>query len=333
MVPDTVAYVESCSICKRSKPDNQLPYGKLNSMKIASTPWEAIAVEFTGPLPKSKNRDASFNCIVLIIDLLSGMVHLVPGRIQYRVRDMAELIFAEVYQRYGLPACIVSDQDRLFTSTFWKHLHGLLGVELRMSSTYHPQTDGSAERAIHTTTQLLRTCVSKTQKDWVSKLPGIESAINSARSETTGFAPFFLHMGRMPRSMIWDRPTASEYPGVRVMAQKMCQGIMSAHNSILELRVKQTRSANRARRPSPFREGDLVYVPTKNINLPKGRARKLFVKYIGPYRVLRNFMNNSYRIELPARLLQCGVKDVFHSSLLRIHVPNDDRLFPGRKDG
>ncbi|EIW84843.1 hypothetical protein CONPUDRAFT_18604, partial [Coniophora puteana RWD-64-598 SS2] len=39
---------------------------------------------------------------------------------------------------------------------------------------------------------------------------------------------------------------------------------------------------------------------------------------------------NSYRVELPDRMKQRGIHDVFHSSLLRIHVPNDDRLFPGR---
>ncbi|EIW75147.1 hypothetical protein CONPUDRAFT_19731, partial [Coniophora puteana RWD-64-598 SS2] len=41
---------------------------------------------------------------------------------------------------------------------------------------------------------------------------------------------------------------------------------------------------------------------------------------------------NSFRVELPARLRQRGVHNVFHASLLRIHVPNDDRLFPGRLD-
>ncbi|KAI0327501.1 hypothetical protein GY45DRAFT_1283547, partial [Cubamyces sp. BRFM 1775] len=38
----------------------------------------------------------------------------------------------------------------------------------------------------------------------------------------------------------------------------------------------------------------------------------------------------SFRVDLPANLRRRGVHDVFHSSLLRIHEPNDDRLFPGR---
>ncbi|KJA14722.1 hypothetical protein HYPSUDRAFT_100361, partial [Hypholoma sublateritium FD-334 SS-4] len=38
----------------------------------------------------------------------------------------------------------------------------------------------------------------------------------------------------------------------------------------------------------------------------------------------------SYQIQLPPRLKQRGIHDVFHAALLRVHIPNDDRLFPGR---
>ncbi|OCH85401.1 hypothetical protein OBBRIDRAFT_699259, partial [Obba rivulosa] len=40
----------------------------------------------------------------------------------------------------------------------------------------------------------------------------------------------------------------------------------------------------------------------------------------------------SYRLDLSPSLRRRGIHDVFHSSLLRIHEPNDDRLFPGRLD-
>jgi hypothetical protein len=136
----------------------------------------------------------------------------------------------------------------------------------------------------------------------------------------------------MPRSFVWNRPDANEYPGVRTFAQKMQNAVIAAHDSIIEARAKQTRSANRHRRPAPFSEGDLVYISTKNMSIPKGRARKLVPKYIGPYRVLKSFGNSSFRIALPVNLKSRGLHDVFHASLLRIHAPNDDRLFPGRLD-
>ena len=107
---------------------------------------------------------------------------------------------------------------------------------------------------------------------------------------------------------------------------------MSAHDSILSARVKQTRDANRKRRVAPFKQGELVYLSTKNISFAKGLARKLLPKFIGPYKILHDFGNSSFRLELPAHLKRRGIHDVFHSSLLREHLPNDDRLFPGRLD-
>jgi transposase InsO family protein len=112
---------------------------------------------------------------------------------------------------------IISDRNSLFTSTFWKELHSLLGTELRLSSAYHPQTDGATERANRTMTQMLRQCVSPDQKDWVQRLPAIELAMNTAQLDTTGFSPFFLNYGQMPRTLVWDVQT--EYPGVRKFAQ------------------------------------------------------------------------------------------------------------------
>ena len=203
-------------------------------------------------------------------------------------------------------------------------------MKLRLSSAYHPQSDGSTERANRTITQMLRQCVHPNQKDWVAKLPAIEFAINSARSESTGFAPFFLNSGRMPRTMLWTSVPSTEFPSVRNFALRKKLAIMAAHDSILSARVKQTRDANRKRRSTPFKAGELVYLSMQHISFAKGLARKLLPKFIGPYKILQDFENSSFQLELPPHLKRRGVHDIFHLSLLREHVPNDDRLFPGR---
>ncbi|KAF8834989.1 hypothetical protein BDN67DRAFT_859281, partial [Paxillus ammoniavirescens] len=98
------------------------------------------------------------------------------------------------------------------------------------------------------------------QRDWVSRLPAIEFAINSARLDSTGYAPFFLNTGQVPRAMIWNSPVSDEYPSVRTFVQRMKQVVMAAHDSILEARVKQTQMANKKCQMCPFKEGDLAYV-------------------------------------------------------------------------
>jgi hypothetical protein len=107
----------------------------------------------------------------------------------------------------------------------------------------------------------------------------------------------------------------------------MKDAIMMVHDSILAARVKQVRSANRHRRPVPFGEGDLVYISLKDLKIPKGRARKLIPKFIGPYKILKDHGNDSFTVELPSELKQCGVHGGFHSSKLRIHIPNNDSCF------
>ncbi len=61
-------------------------------------------------------------------------------------------------------------------------------------------------------------------------------------------------------------------------------------------------------------------------------SRKLAPKFVGPYPIIEDFGNHSYRLKLPLSFKKRGVHDVFHSSLLRIHIANDDKLFPGRLD-
>jgi len=77
-----------------------------------------------------------------------------------------------------------------------------------------------------------------------------------------------------------------------------------ALDAIIESRVIQTHRANKKRKDPPTLDvGELVYLSTKNLTLPKGRARKLLPKYIGPMRVVAsNPTTDNYTIELPQQL-------------------------------
>ncbi|KJA13182.1 hypothetical protein HYPSUDRAFT_95967, partial [Hypholoma sublateritium FD-334 SS-4] len=66
--------------------------------------------------------------------------------------------------------------------------------------------------------------------------------------------------------------------------------------------------------------------------LPKGMSCKLALKFVRPYPIIEDFENQSYQLKLPLSLRKRGVHDVFHSSLLHIHIVNDDKLFPGCLD-
>jgi hypothetical protein len=106
-----------------------------------------------------------------------------------------------------------------------------------------------------------------------------------------------------------------------------------AHDAIIEARVHSTYQANRHRsEEKPFEVGDLAYLSTANLNLPKRRARKLAPKYIGPFRVTKALPDSSnYELELSEELKARRIHPRFHVSLLRPFEPNDDTLFPGHE--
>jgi hypothetical protein len=158
-----------------------------------------------------------------------------------------------------------------------------------------------------------------------------EFAINSTISSTTEFAPFELNYGWMPT--ITTELKETQYMGIREFAEKALWNLSAAHDAILTHRVFQTQQANKHRREDPpIKVGDLVYLSTEDLNLPKGRARKLQPKYIGPYPVtLVKPETSTYKLKLPPELAARGIFPKFHISRIKPHVPNDDERFPRRE--
>ncbi|CAO2840812.1 unnamed protein product [Amaranthus hypochondriacus] len=70
-----------------------------------------------------------------------------------------------VVKYWGLPISIISDRDSRFIGRFWQELFRLMGTELKMSTTMHPQTDGQTERVNNILEVYLRHYVAANQKD------------------------------------------------------------------------------------------------------------------------------------------------------------------------
>src|ERR1700742_4885253 len=321
-------YCKSCPVCQQMKGENKAAQGLLHALPVPTRPWQSIGMDFVGPFPEVDG----YNYLWVVICRLTTYVHLIPTHTSVTASQLAWSYLKEIVQLHGLPESFVSDRDAKFTSKFWKELHWMLGSTLLMSTAFHPQTDGVTEHANRTIIQIIRVSIRPDQKDWVQALPMTEFAINMSVSATTGLAPFKFQ-GYMPSMMKTVSLTLeSTPPGVRAFALMAVSHVAQAHDAIIASRVFQTHQANKHRRQEPmFTEGDLVYLSTKNLSLPKGRASKLCPKYVGPYKILKTFHDSStYELELPPELMKRGIHPKFHVSLLRPHVANDVELFPNR---
>jgi len=319
----------TCGPCHTSKSSNKKPVGLLHPLPIPSRPWGSIGMDFVGPFPNSKGYDYLW----VIICRLTSMVHLVPIKTTTKASELAWIYVEQIVKIHGLPESIVSDRDSKFTSKFWTEVHRILGTKLLMSTSFHPETDGATERANRSVGQVLRTMVKPDQTDWVERIPLVEFAINSSKSASTGYAPFELNYGYMPTFHGNIVPTPGEPPGVTDFVEKAKRYLAEAHDSIIESRVVQTFHANKRRsNATPYEMGDKVYLSTENLSLPKGRAKKLMPKYIGPYAIIALKPEVSrYTLDLPTELKKRRINPTFHESKLRPYIKNDEKIFPRRE--
>jgi hypothetical protein len=122
------------------------------------------------------------------------------------------------------------------------------------------------------------------QSDWANQCPMAKFAINLTVSSTMEFAPFELNYGWMP-TMITEL-SETQYKGIKQFTKKALWNLSAAHNAIIMHRMAQIEQANKLRQLEPtIKVGDLMYLSTRDLNLPKGRAKKLQPHYIGPYAV------------------------------------------------
>jgi hypothetical protein len=134
-------YVASCSICQQSKSDRSKYPGLLQPLLVPDQAWDVISMEFVEGLP----RYANANTILVVVDTFSKYAHFIPLLHPYSALKVAQLFLDSVYKLHGLPLAIVSDHVRIFTSWLWHELFRLAGTTLKMSSSYHPQTDRQTE--------------------------------------------------------------------------------------------------------------------------------------------------------------------------------------------
>ena len=138
---DVARYVAGCAKCQKAKADRHSRQTKLVPMPTGERPFEEIAMDFVGELPESEG----FNAILVITDRFTKIQHYIPAKTSWTAEDVANVYITEIWRLYGLPRHVTSDRGPQFASRFLRELNRKLNINLRLSTAYHPQTDGLSE--------------------------------------------------------------------------------------------------------------------------------------------------------------------------------------------
>ena len=336
---DIYMYVTTCVLCQSNKPSMQAVAGLLHPLPIPSNKWEIVSMDLITQLPKSKlGNDA----IVVFTDKLTKMAHFVPCKTAISAPELADMFYTHVIKYHGVPKGIISDRDPRFTSHFWRELWSKLDTKLKMSTAFHPETDGQTERTNRILEEMLRNYVNYKQNNWDTCLTACEISYNNSVHDSTGFSPYYMNSGvhiNLPVNLSMPQVGAAAVNGgmsgtgstsinaaSELLIEQMKNDLIQAKEKLKLAQEKQSFYANKKRRDVVYKVGDLVMLSTVDLRTT-GRAKKLLSKYIGPFKIIKNINNISYELELPKEF---KFYNVFHVSKLKL-FKDGNIIFPDRK--
>ena len=146
----------------------------------------------------------------------------------------------------------------MFISKFWQELFRHSGTQLRMSSAYHPQSDGQTEALNRVIEQYLRAFVHQKPKEWGKLLLWVEWSHNTAWNATTGTTPYEVTFGRKPFNFpdyITGSSTLDAVDGLLTNRENTFQAI---RKKLLKAQVRMKMIADTKRREVVYRTGNWV---------------------------------------------------------------------------
>jgi transposase InsO family protein len=141
----------------------------------------------------------SASCILVVVDKFKRYAHFVSLVHPYTTVLVAKVFIDQVCKLHGMPVCLVSDRDKIFTSRLWKELFSLAKVQLCTSTAYHPPSDGQTKHMNQCMEMFLRCFVNECPRKWVQWLPLVEFWYNTSLHSAIGRSPFEALYGYYPK--------------------------------------------------------------------------------------------------------------------------------------
>jgi len=254
-------YVRSCDECQHNKSQRHSKYGLLQPLEVPYVAWTSSLVDFITPLPESRGQTQ----IRVVVGCFTKMGHFSALATNVTAKHVADTFLNEVWKLHRLPYEIVSDIDPRFSAQFWESLCKALGSKQRMSTAYHPQTDGQTKGTNQVLEGYLRNFVNYHQNDWYQLLPLAEYAYNNSKTSAHKLTPFFTKY-RFPPQTEWVKEIEAQNPGATIYMHWMNIVQEKARTALEQRREGMKKYYARRATPQPDIEiGDLIMLNTQII--------------------------------------------------------------------
>lgn len=259
-------YVKCCQRCvlaKSPEPSARVP---LESIK-SSAPMELVCIDFWSA-ENSKQHSVD---VLVVTDHFTKLAHAFPC-INQTAKQVAKKLWDNVFCIYGFPKRIHSDQGASFESRLIAELLHLAGVAKSHTTAYHPMGNGATERFNRTLGSMLRALPLKAKHQWPQQIQTLTFAYNATIHETTGYAPFFLMFGRIPRlpvdimfNQVLHSPDVADYGSYAKSLMSVLRDAMQVaqkHSSVEQ--QHQAQQYNKRVKGTYLAVGDRVLVANKS---------------------------------------------------------------------
>ena len=252
---------------------------------------------------------------MVVVDGFTKMANCIGLHEKATAKYFPDPFIREVWKLHGLPTEIISNRDAKLSGEFWESWCKMVGDKRRMSTAYHPQTDGETERTNQVLEGYLRTFVNYDQDDGYQLLLLAEHAYNNSATNGHKMTPFFANYGFHPYTE-WIKEREAHNPRATMYAQWMQDIHQQAKQTLENTREAMKKYYDRKETEQPsIKVGKLVMLKANNIRT-KRLSKNVSPKLYGPFKILGKKGSQAYKLVISPRW---KIHPGFHVSLLETY--------------
>jgi len=183
-----------------------------------------------------------------------------------------------------------------------KELNRMLRIEMKLSTAFHPQTDGQMEQINQELKQYLQFFMDHRQKDWLEWLVLAEFVVNNKVHTAIKVLPFIAGYGRELR-IGGNIRKKEKVEKATEFVERMKKVHEEAETVLKKAQEDMKRQADRERKETEdWKKGDKVMLSTKDLVFKERLVRKLVDQYVGPYTIKKMVFTNVVKLRLPTSM-------------------------------